>query len=67
MSSKFVAAAAALTAAALTLSACQQSEENSKNAVATGETFEFITPGGQTEIRYAPEERKPLQLSLIHI
>ena len=61
MSSKFVAAAAALTAAALTLSACQQSEENSKNAVATGETFEFITPGGQTEIRYAPEERKPLQ------
>ncbi|MDD7581773.1 TlpA disulfide reductase family protein [Corynebacterium sp. 32222D000AT] len=61
MSSKFVAAAAALIAAALTLPACQQSEENSKNAVATGETFEFITPGGQTEIRYAPEERKPLQ------
>ncbi|WP_333619770.1 TlpA disulfide reductase family protein [Dietzia sp.] len=31
-----------------------------EQAVTSGDTFEFVSPGGQTEIHYAPEERKPL-------
>ena len=31
-----------------------------RNAVAVGGTFQFHSPGGQTEIIYAEEERAPL-------
>lgn len=41
--------------------ACGQSEEAAQNAVAVGGTFDFVSPGGETEIRYAPEDRAPLQ------
>lgn len=45
---------------ALTLAACA-SEEANKNAVSdVGGTFEFHTPGGQTEIFYDESERRPI-------
>lgn len=46
----------------LGLSACGQSEEAAQNAVAVGGggTFEFHSPGGETEIIYPPEQRKSL-------
>ncbi|MFW8572860.1 TlpA family protein disulfide reductase [Corynebacterium pseudodiphtheriticum] len=44
----------------LTLAACA-SEEANKNAVSdVGGTFEFHTPGGQTEIFYDESERRPI-------
>ena len=44
----------------LTLAACA-SEEANKNAVSdVGGTFEFHTPGGQTEIFYDESERQPI-------
>ncbi|MDK4289649.1 TlpA disulfide reductase family protein [Corynebacterium pseudodiphtheriticum] len=44
----------------LTLVACA-SEEANKNAVSdVGGTFEFHTPGGQTEIFYDESERRPI-------
>ncbi|WP_306515633.1 TlpA disulfide reductase family protein [Corynebacterium sp.] len=55
-------AAAVLLAGALplTLAACA-SEEANKNAVSdVGGTFEFHTPGGQTEIFYEESERQPI-------
>ena len=59
------AAAAAATAALLLpaacLTGCAQEEDNAHNAVASGGTFEFVSPGGQTEIRYDEAERKPLK------
>nr|WP_223205185.1 TlpA disulfide reductase family protein [Gordonia jinghuaiqii] len=30
------------------------------DAVAQGNTFQFVSPGGQTVITYAPEQRKPI-------
>lgn len=51
------AAAAVLTA--LTLVACS-SGDGARNAVAVGGTFQFHSPGGQTEILYEEEERAPL-------
>lgn len=30
------------------------------DAVAQGNTFQFVSPGGQTVITYAPDERKPI-------
>ena len=56
-----IRAAVAGVVAALALAGCAQSEENAQNAVASGGTFEFISPGGQTTIRYAEEDRKPLK------
>ena len=52
-----IAVAAVLTA--VTLVACS-SGEGARNAVAVGGTFQFHSPGGQTEIIYAEEERAPL-------
>lgn len=52
---------AAVVVAALALAGCSQSEENSQNAVAPGGTFQFISPGGQTTIRYDEADRKPLK------
>lgn len=51
------AVAAVLTA--VTLVACS-SGDGARNAVAVGGTFQFHSPGGQTEIIYAEEERAPL-------
>lgn len=53
--------AAIAVSSAFLISGCAQDAENAKNAVATGGTFEFITPGGEIDIRYEEEERKPLQ------
>ncbi|WP_396122175.1 hypothetical protein [Corynebacterium sp. p3-SID1056] len=36
------------------------SGDGTRNAVAVGGTFQFHSPGGQTEIIYAEEERAPL-------
>lgn len=52
-----IAVAAVLTA--VTLVACS-SGDGARNAVAVGGTFQFHSPGGQTEIIYAEEERAPL-------
>ena len=52
---------AAVVVAALALAGCSQSEDNSQNAVASGGTFQFISPGGQTTIRYDEADRKPLK------
>ena len=52
-----IAVAAVLTA--VTLTACS-SGDGARNAVAVGGTFQFHSPGGQTEIIYAEEERGPL-------
>lgn len=51
-----------LAATSLTLAACGQSEESAQNAVAIGGggTFEFHSPGGETQIFYEPEDRQPL-------
>ena len=51
------AVAAVLTA--VTLVACS-SGDGARNAVAVGGTFQFHSPGGQTEIIYAEEECAPL-------
>lgn len=53
-------AAALIASACLTLSSCTQDADNAQNAVASGGTFEFISPGGQTVIDYPAEDRKPL-------
>lgn len=52
---------AAVVVAALALAGCSQNEENSQNAVASDGTFQFISPGGQTTIRYDEADRKPLK------
>lgn len=43
----------------MTLGACS-SCDGARNSVAVGGTFQFHSPGGQTEIIYAEEERAPL-------
>ncbi|RNE48947.1 TlpA disulfide reductase family protein [Corynebacterium alimapuense] len=53
-------AAALLLAPLLLLSACADSE-SAQNAVAVGGTFQFHSPGGQTEIFYEEDERAQLQ------
>ncbi|MGP5658960.1 TlpA disulfide reductase family protein [Corynebacterium falsenii] len=52
-----------LTAVALLASVTACSEENTAgtNAVASGGTFEFVSPGGQTSISYPENERKEIQ------
>ena len=55
------AAALALLASAGLLAACSQDPSNAQNAVAVGGTFDFVSPGGQTEIRYEQSERAPLR------
>ena len=53
--------ATVLTAAALTLTACGQDPDAAKSAVAVGGTFQFHSPGGQTEIFYDEADRAPLE------
>lgn len=53
-----LAATAALTS--LTLAACS-SGDNAQNAGAVGGTFQFHSPGGQTEVFYDEDQRAPLQ------
>ena len=55
------AAALALLASTGLLAACSQDPSNAQNAVAVGGTFDFVSPGGQTEIRYEQSERAPLR------
>ncbi|MDC7103237.1 TlpA disulfide reductase family protein [Corynebacterium falsenii] len=52
-----------LTAIGLLATATACSEENTAgtNAVASGGTFEFVSPGGQTSISYPENERKEIQ------
>ena len=52
-----IAVAAVLTA--VTLVACS-SGDGARNAVAVGGTFQYHSPGGQTEIICVKEERAPL-------
>lgn len=58
---KRLASAAVIAAASVLLASCVQESDNAQNAVAQGATFEFITPGGQQEIFYEEQDRKPLQ------
>jgi len=53
-------ALAAVATAALALGGLTACGEGSTgdDAVAVGGTFEFVSPGGQTSISYAPDERK---------
>ena len=50
--------AATLLASGAALTACGEESTAGKDAVASGGTFEFVAPGGQTSIHYEPEERK---------
>lgn len=59
--SKRFASAVMIAAASVVLASCAQDSDNAQNAVASGSTFEFITPGGQQEIFYEEKDRKPLQ------
>lgn len=59
--SKRFALAVMIAAASVVLASCAQDSDNAQNAVASGSTFEFITPGGQQEIFYEEADRKPLQ------
>lgn len=62
MSSTKYRASAALAALALSvgLVSCNAGESVGTDAVAIGGQFEFVSPGGQTVISYAPEERAPV-------
>ena len=59
--SKRFASAVMIAAASVVLASCAQDSDNAQNAVASGSTFELITPGGQQEIFYEEADRKPLQ------
>lgn len=54
------ALAACVVALATTLVSCGSDEDSRHNAVAVGGQFEFVAPGGQTDIRYPVEERKQI-------
>lgn len=47
---------AMLSALVLLIAGCSTGDD----AVAQGNTFQFVSPGGQTVITYAPDERKPI-------
>ncbi|EON33265.1 Redoxin domain-containing protein [Gordonia terrae C-6] len=47
---------AVLSALIMLIAGCSTGDD----AVAQGNTFQFVSPGGQTVITYAPEERKPI-------
>lgn len=47
--------------AALTLAACTAEDTAGQDAVAIGGTWSFVAPGGQTDITYPENERKPIQ------
>lgn len=44
-----------------TVTACSEENTAGTNAVASGGTFEFVSPGGQTSISYPENERKEIQ------
>ncbi|MEJ5928063.1 TlpA disulfide reductase family protein [Corynebacterium sp. H128] len=46
---------------ALSLAGCSSSDTAGQDAVAIGGTFTFIAPGGQTDITYPQDERKPVK------
>lgn len=52
-----------LTAVALlaTVTACSEENTAGTNAVTSGGTFEFVSPGGQASISYPENERKEIQ------
>lgn len=52
--------AGVLAASALVLTSCGTDPDAAKSAVAVGGTFQFHSPGGQTEIFYEESERAPL-------
>lgn len=52
--------AATAVLSALALGACSLEDTATQNAVASGGTFEFHSPGGSTEIFYEEDERRPL-------
>lgn len=54
------AIATALSAAMLLTATACATEDSRQNAVAVGGTFTFVSPGGETVVKYAPEERKPV-------
>lgn len=45
---------------ALAVSACGEDNTAGTDAVAQGGTFEFVSPGGQTEITYDESDREPV-------
>lgn len=47
--------------AALSLAACSAEDTAGQDAVATGGTWTFVAPGGQTDITYPENERKPIR------
>ncbi|WP_055475186.1 TlpA family protein disulfide reductase [Gordonia sp. HS-NH1] len=47
---------AVLSALIMLIAGCSTGDD----AVAQGNTFQFVSPGGQTVITYAPEDRKPI-------
>lgn len=60
VSSSRIAAALAAAALSLSLVACNAGESVGHDAVAVGGQFEFVSPGGQQIIDYAPQDRKPV-------
>lgn len=52
--------AAAVCAAALVATGASACSSQQGTAVTQGETFEFVSPGGQLEIHYGDADRKPL-------
>ena len=56
---RLIATTAVAVITAVTLVACS-SGDGAQNAVAVGGTFQFHSPGGQTEIFYGEAERAPL-------
>ncbi|MDN6351969.1 MAG: TlpA family protein disulfide reductase, partial [Corynebacterium sp.] len=45
---------------AVGLAACSEDNTAGTDAVATGGSFEFVSPGGQTEISYDEDDRQPV-------
>jgi thiol-disulfide isomerase/thioredoxin len=55
-----VAAAVIAASLALAVSACGEDNTAGTDAVVDGGTFEFVSPGGQTEITYDEGDREPV-------
>lgn len=51
----------AVTLVALSLVGCSMDDTAGQDAVATGGTWTFVAPGGQTDIKYPENERKPIK------
>ncbi|MEJ5997664.1 TlpA disulfide reductase family protein [Corynebacterium sp. H130] len=51
----------AATLVALSLAGCSKDDTAGQDAVATGGTWTFVAPGGQTDIKYPENERKPIK------